>query len=168
MGGEHRRGCCLGVVLCIWEGVGLLGGGASRLKEKLQNHRWQLLVPISADILRSLTWKKSTFYLKKKKKSPIKKCLDFSFCTHSLFLKLKCAPCSFVPLISLFFDPSSLQEADCADVDSKLLMRFANVHGGDVHNGQARGLLWSILDHRLSPLSCVFLRRGKKNTMAAK
>lgn len=44
------------------------------------NHRWQLLVPISADILRSLTWTKKHFF--NFKKSPIKKkkkCLDFFF-----------------------------------------------------------------------------------------
>lgn len=109
-------------------------------------------------------------FLLKKKKSHEKKCLDFSFLTHSVFLYLylKCALCSLVPLLSLVFNPLSLQEADGADLDAKLLMCFANVHGGDVHNGQARGLLWSIFDQRLAPLSCVFLCRGARNTMAAK
>lgn len=104
----------LGGVLCVSLGGGGLGRGVAVWVgvrgdwKKSCRITWQLLVPISADILRSLTWKKSTFYLKKKqKKSPIKKkCLDFSFCTHSLFFYLKCAPCSFVPLISLVFNPS--------------------------------------------------------------
>lgn len=52
---------------------------------------------------------------------------------------------------------SSLQEADGADLHSELLIRAADVERGDVHDGQARGLLRSVLHHRLAPQARVFL-----------
>ncbi len=68
----------------------------------------------------------------------------------------------------LFFSiPRSLQEADCPDFNSELLVCSTNIHGGNVHDGQTRGLLRSVLDHCLAPLSRVFLCRGE-NTMAVK
>lgn len=132
-------------------------------------------MPISADILRSLTWTKKKALFTLKKSHFKKKCLDFfSFFTVSLLLYLECAPLSlyffFVsPRVSLFFSiPWSLQEADWADFDSELLICSANVNGGNVHNGQTRGLLRSVLDHCLAPLSCVFLCGGKKNRTAVR
>lgn len=90
-------------------GLGLVGDGVrADWKHCWMNHRWQLLVPISADILRSLTWKKSTFYLKK---VPFKKSvLIFLFFTLSpSSLSKVCS--SFIVflcllLISLLFNPS--------------------------------------------------------------
>lgn len=112
-----------------------------------------------------------TLFILKKKKVPWRK-VSWFFVSHSF-----CLPLSLSKVCSLFlgstslclvFNPLPLQEADCADLDAELLMCFTNVHGGDVHNRQARGLLWSIFDQRLAPLSCVFLCRGMRNTMAAK
>lgn len=126
--------------------------------------------------------KKKHFFFFYFKKSPIKKnkkCLDFFFLcfffTVSLLLYLECVPLSLYfffissPRFSHFSSsppsggiPRSLQEADCADLDSKLLICSADVKRGNVHNGQARGLLRSVLHHCLAPLSRVFLCSGEE------
>lgn len=97
------------------------------------------------------------------------------FFTVSLLLYLECAPLSLYfffissPRFSHFSSsppsgsiPRSLQEADCADLDSELLICSADVKRGNVHNGQARGLLRSVLHHCLAPLSRVFLCSGEE------
>lgn len=108
----HGRGSCLlirGSALCQpvvgWGGVWRFGWVCEAIERKAaESHDscWCQSVQISYGV-----WlgKKSSFYLSPMKKKK-KKCLDFSFCTHSLFFYLKCAPCSFVPLISLVFNPS--------------------------------------------------------------
>ena len=59
--------------------------------------------------------------------------------------------------------PRSLQEADCPDLDSKLLVSSADIHRGNVHYGQTRGLLRPVFDHCLAPLSRVFLWTEKQH-----
>lgn len=107
---------------------------------------------------------KSTFYLEKR--FHLKKVSWFFFFSHSLLLYLKCAPLSlyFFSNFHFFFlfYSISLQEADWPDINSKLLVCTTNIHGGNVHNGQTRGLLWFVLDNCLAPVPCVFLCRGKK------
>lgn len=110
----------------------------------------------------------------KKKKKSVSIFFVFFF-TVSLLLYLECAPLSLYfffissPRFSHFSSsppsgsiPRSLQEADCADLDSELLICSADVKRGNVHNGQARGLLRSVLHHCLAPLSRVFLCSGEK------
>lgn len=87
---------------------------------------------------------KSTFYLNKKLYKSVVIFL-FSFFHSSFFLIEVCVPLShilcFSPLLLLLFIPLSLQEANCADVNTKLLVRSSNIHRSNVHDGQPAGLL---------------------------
>lgn len=103
--------------------------------------------------------------LSTKKKSPIKKksVLIFLFFSSSPPLSEVCSSFmlfSFSNLHSFFLDnsiPRSLQEADRPDIDSKLLVCSTDIHGCNVQDGQTRGLLWSVFNHRLAPFSRVSL-----------
>lgn len=53
----------------------------------------------------------------------------------------------------LFF----LQEADCTNVHSKLLVCSSDVYWSNVHDGQPGCLLSFVLNHSLGPLTCVLL-----------
>lgn len=52
---------------------------------------------------------------------------------------------------------STLQEADCAYIHSKLLIRTSDVHRGNVHDWQTGGLLCFVLKDSLAPPACMFL-----------
>merc|ERR1719167_1831877 len=104
-----------------------------------------------------------THFLLRKKVPFKKKVSRYFFLTLSLLFDLTFAPLSFYFFtffsnlhFFLFSIPRSLQEADWANFNSKLLICSTNIHGGNVHNGQARGLLRSVFKHRLAPLSRVF------------
>ena len=138
------------------------GGGASWLDESQMTvaSAIQCRYPTKFDL------EKSTFYLEKK--SHLKKVSWFLSLSLSLSPPLSEVCSSFILALfqiptflsfsSFFFRiPHSLQEADRPDVDSKLLVRSTNIHGSNVHDGETRGLLRSVLDHRLAPLARVFL-----------
>lgn len=66
----------------------------------------------------------------------------------------------FPVLFFRFFWPlwySTLQEADCAYIHSKLLIRSSDVHGSNVHDWQTGGLLCFVLNDSLAPPVCVSL-----------
>ena len=52
---------------------------------------------------------------------------------------------------------STLQEADCAYIHSKLLIRSSDVHRSNVHDWQTGGFLCFVLKDSLAPPACVFL-----------
>lgn len=97
---------------CVWGGgvafyIEGIGGfwerreGGADWRQCWMKHKWQLLVPLSADILWSSTWK-STFYFEKsliKKKSVL---IFFLFFGRSLHVFQKRAPHSFCVFVFKF------------------------------------------------------------------
>jgi len=58
-----------------------------------------------------------------------------------------------------------LQEAGWANIHAKLLIGSTNVHRCNIYNGQARGLLRSVLNDCLAPFASVFLGRNQGGRM---
>lgn len=139
------------------------------------NHRWQLLVPISADILRSSTWKKH-FLLRKK--VPFKKSV-LIFLFHSFSPPLSEVCSSFIlsyfffrfPLLSSF---SSFFRSPCSFTRSRL-PRLRLRTPGLLHQypwGQCprwadeRSSAIYIRSLSCPTVPCVSVQRGEKNTIA--
>lgn len=162
-----------GLPFTEWKREGLGSGGWGR-DDWRQCWGWitndSLLVPFSADILPSSTWK-STFLFRKEVPCFKKVSWFFFFSLPCLFTK---ACSSFVSYFiffqtatfssssSFFTAAHSLQEANWSNIKSKLLVCSTDIHGGNVHNGQTGGLLRPVFEHCLTPLSCVSLQEGKK------
>lgn len=107
---------------------------------------------------RRTTWRAQLYVWRKKYQINFNvfSCLPLSSFFLKCVLLLNGLFISFVFLLSCY---STLQEADGADVHSKLLVSTSNVHGSNVHNGQSGRLQGFVLDDCLAPLACVFLWR---------